>query len=69
MPQFTDKWGKSEAKSRYGSIQQNGDSPSNKEQQPQFAEEKHGAKYDNDASGWVRGMGPKSPYPNFDGKR
>jgi len=27
---------------------------------PQFPEDKHGAKYDNDvASNWLRGMGPK----------
>ncbi len=35
-------------------------------QAAQFPEDKHGEKYDNDTSGWVRGMGPKSPYPDFD---
>jgi len=25
-----------------------------------------GNSYNNDTSGWVRGMGPQSPYPNFD---
>jgi hypothetical protein len=34
--------------------------------EPQSPEDKHGPKYDNDASGWVRGMGPQSPYPTFD---
>jgi hypothetical protein len=33
-------------------------------QAPQFPEDKHGEKYDNDTSGWVRGQG--KPYPNFD---
>ena len=35
-------------------------------QAPQDPMDKHGPGYDNDASGWVRGMGPQSPYPDFD---
>jgi hypothetical protein len=35
-------------------------SPAPSEQAPQFVDEKHGAAYDNDASGWPRGMGPES---------
>lgn len=38
-------------------------------QAPQFPEDKHGPKYDNDvASNWLRGMGPKEAEgkPGFD---
>jgi hypothetical protein len=38
-------------------------------QAPQFPEDKHGRKYDNDvASNWLRGMGPKGAEgkPDFD---
>lgn len=38
-------------------------------QAPQFPEDKHGEKYDNDvASNWLRGMGPKEAEgkPGFD---
>jgi hypothetical protein len=38
--------------------------PAFDEQATQFPDDKHGAKYDNDASGWVRGKG--SPHPFFD---
>ncbi len=40
--------------------------PAFDEQAPQFASDKHGATYDNDADGWVRGMGGESPHPHFD---
>jgi hypothetical protein len=40
--------------------------PALSEQPPQFPDDKHGAAYDNDASGWVRGMGGQSPHPKFD---
>lgn len=33
------------------------------QQKPQDPEDKHGPKYDNDTSGWVRGVGQK---PGFD---
>jgi hypothetical protein len=36
------------------------------EQAPQFPGDKHGVRYDNDASGWVRGQGGQSPHPKFD---
>ena len=36
-------------------------------QAPQAVNDHHGAGYDNDASGWVRGVG--KPHPHFDSKR
>lgn len=39
-------------------------------QEPQFPEDKHGPKYDNDTpSNWLRGMGPNGAEgkPGFDG--
>lgn len=36
------------------------------EQGPQFVEDKHGPKYDNDTKGWVRGDGQN---PNFDKRK
>lgn len=64
----TEKWGKAQAKERYGSpkSQLEGSTGGQANQDPI---DKHGADYNNDASGWVRGMGSKSPYPTFDGKR
>jgi hypothetical protein len=41
-------------------------SPAPDEQSPQFRDDKHGKAYDNDASGWVRGMGGQAPHPKFD---
>lgn len=35
-------------------------------QAPQSPNDRHGEKYDNDAQGWVRGVG--TPYPHFDKK-
>ena len=64
----TEKWGKATAGERYGKPSESMGKAVGP-QAPQSAEDKHGAKYDNDAKGWVRGMGPKSPYPTFDGKR
>lgn len=59
-----EKWGKDTAKERYS---QSGDAleGGKTHQAPQDPIDKHGAKYDNDATGWVRGMGKKSPYPEF----
>ena len=37
-------------------------------QAPQAINDHHGANYDNDATGWVRGMA-KDPYPHFDKHR
>lgn len=59
-----EKWGKAEAKERYGSAQGQLEGTTGL-QKPQDPIDKHGAKYDNDATGWVRGMGKKSPYPEF----
>lgn len=65
MVQNTEKWGKSAAKSRYGStptFKQPAD-----QSQPQFPEDAHGAQYANDASGWVRGAnGRAEAKPGFD---
>jgi hypothetical protein len=36
------------------------------EQAPQTPADKHGASYDNDSGGWVRGRGPEAPHPHFD---
>ena len=38
-------------------------------QAPQAVNDHHGHAYDNDSKGWVRGMGPKAPYPHFDKNR
>ena len=35
-------------------------------QKPQAPESRQAPEYDNDATGWVRGMGSESPYPKFD---
>lgn len=35
-------------------------------QAPQSINDKHGKKYDNDTSGWVRGMPNAMAKPNFD---
>lgn len=37
-------------------------------QAPQSPEDKHGPKYDNDTSGWVRGMPSAEAKPGFDKK-
>jgi|KBSMisStaDraftv2_1062788.scaffolds.fasta_scaffold27946_3 hypothetical protein len=62
--QNVEKWGRATAKERYGTPDASGVTPAKSQQPPQDPEDKHGAKYDNDASGWVRGVG--SPYPHFD---
>ena len=64
MVQSTEKWGKAAARERYGQPKSGGVTPAKSEQAPQCPEDKHGAGYDNDASGWVRGVG--KPYPHFD---
>ena len=63
----TEKWGRATAKERYGSINGRLEGTTSG-QAPQDPIDKHGAKYDNDASGWVRGAGAKSPHPSFDKK-
>lgn len=40
--------------------------PAPSQQDVQDPEAKHGPGYDNDTSGWVRGMGNQSPHPHFD---
>lgn len=66
MRQDTSKWGKATAKSRYGS-HPTFSPPSGSEQAIQCPEDKHGPKYDNDASGWVRGAGGTATNkPGFD---
>ena len=45
------------------------DEMSREMQAPQAVNDHHGHAYDNDATGWVRGMGPKAPYPHFDKRR
>jgi hypothetical protein len=35
-------------------------------QKPQGREDRQAVNYENDADGWVRGMGKDSPYPHFD---
>lgn len=57
-----EKWGRSAAKQRYGTA--SGSLAAKDQQAQQDPESKHEAKYDNDASGWVRGVG--KPYPTFD---
>jgi hypothetical protein len=61
-----EKWGLDTAKERYGVTKTQGVSPAPTQQPPQDHEDKHEASYDNDASGWVRGKGKQSPYPDFD---
>lgn len=62
--QNVEKWGRGTAKERYGTV---GGSLAAKDQQyQQDPESKHDTSYDNDASGWVRGMGKTSPHPHFD---
>lgn len=70
-----EKWGRDTAKERYsaspskgGDARPNGDALSSAPtyQAPQDPIDAHSPGYDNDAKGWVRGEGPKSPYPTFD---
>lgn len=71
-PKDLDAWGRSTAKSRYGSLG-GGTKASESQQRPQDPEDKHGPKYDNNTpSNWLRGMGSKRAEgkPGFDkGKR
>lgn len=60
MPEFQDKWGKSTAKSRYGTTPTFKQPPADSNK-PQCPEDKQGPGYDNDASGWVRGQA-KDPH-------
>jgi len=61
MAQFQDKWGKATAKARYGTSNQSISTRDTGECNPQFKEDQHGPKYDNDTSGWVAGKG-KDPH-------
>ena len=65
----TSQWGKDKASERYrtpntGSLETSPEA--NAHQKPQNIQDKQDKGYENDAEGWVRGMGPKSPYPTFD---
>jgi hypothetical protein len=62
MPSFTDKWGKSAAKSRYGASDQKISTADTGECYPQFREDKAAPGANNDTSGWVRG---EKQNPNF----
>ena len=65
MTQDTQKWGKTAAKSRYGSTPTF--RPPADQSQPQFPEDAHGANYANDAAGWVCGAGESGEgKPSFD---
>lgn len=70
MAQFVDKWGKSTAKSRYGSASESIVNPSNKECYPQSREDQQGPDYNNDTpSNWLRGMPNAEGKPGFDKTR
>lgn len=67
-------WGRSTAKSRYGDLKA-GDKGGVETQAPQFVEDQHAAKYDNDTgANWTRGMGKgeaegKPAFDKHKGKR
>lgn len=63
--QNVEKWGRAAAKERYG-VARGSITPAPSQQAPQSPEDKHGPDYDNNAGGWVRGMGKQSPHPHFD---
>lgn len=63
MTQNTEKWGRAQAKSRYGDHTYTKKTPESKSA-PQDPECKHGPDYDNDAHGWVRGMPNESAEGN-----
>jgi hypothetical protein len=61
-----DQWGKAAAKERSGLVSEPVISEvSPVMQAPQAPDDRHGANYDNDAKGWVRG---NAMHPNFDTK-
>jgi len=65
MTQNVEKWGRATAKARYGGGATF--SPPADQSKPQMPEDKHGPRYDNDASGWVRGAGETAENkPGFD---
>lgn len=70
--QDLEAWGRSTAKSRYGSVGSGG-SKATPQNMPQDPEDKQGPKYANNTpSNWLRGMGAKRAEgkPGFDkGKR
>lgn len=64
MAENESKWGKAQAKQRYGSLNSAGFSTSNKQQENQFPEDAPDPKYDNSVTdNWLRGNGVK---PGFD---
>lgn len=67
-------WGREKAKARYNVDKRDTLGPDKEVQANQFPEDKHGSNYNNDASGWVRGMGKGKietgeGKPAFDRKR
>jgi hypothetical protein len=63
--QFTDEWGKSAAKERYGKA--TGSLNQTSEEAPQSKENKRGPDYDNNTpSNWLRGMPSAESKPSFD---
>ena len=64
--QFTDEWGKSAARERYGKPHEPPLSQTS-EEAPQSKEDKRGPDYDNNApSNWLRGMPSAESKPSFD---
>lgn len=57
MAKSTHQWGRDKAKERYNTDKRDTLGPDKEVQAPQAPEDKHGSTYNNDASGWVRGMG------------
>lgn len=66
MTQDTQKWGKAAAAKRYSAPKTF--SPPPDQSKPESVADRHGAQYDNDASGWVRGPKGESK-PGFDHTR
>lgn len=74
MAKSTHEWGREKAQTRYNTNKRNTLGPDKEVQANQFPEDKHDPNYNNDASGWVRGMGKGKietgeTKPAFDRKR
>ncbi len=74
MAKSTHEWGREKARARYNTDKRDTLGPNVEVQKPQMPEDKQAAGYDNDASGWVRGMGKGKietgeGKPAFDKKR
>ena len=66
MPQDTQKWGKTTAKSRYGTTPTFSQPPADSNK-PQCPEDKQGPGYENSVpSNWLRGMPNAEGKPGFD---